>query len=238
MENYEVSIVRVEGGGIVTVDDPQDRKALTMLNPDYVRMQVLEPRSHKQMLLKEQTLKATFNQEENAKRWLYSQIMKCVMMTSTVSPEARMVNDFASAIFQLYGNRPITHLAIFFGYAQVGQHYYDEYQMEHYGVFDLSTLLGDLAHHMRVASTRSHEIRKKVEARQAQIKRWSDILEGRVITYDEWFASLSPEEQAQAARINGTRGDDITTEEWQKRKQESLEYARQMLERLKKQEDD
>ncbi|MCQ2215923.1 MAG: hypothetical protein MJZ31_08405 [Bacteroidales bacterium] len=70
------------------------------------------------------------------------------------------------------------------------------------------------------------------------LKRWTDILEGRVITYDEWFASLSPEEQAQAARINGTRGDDISTEEWQKRKQESLESARQKLERLKKQEDD
>lgn len=221
---------------MVAVDMQHDLHVLKILNPDYIRTQTLNPKTQQAMLLKKQSLRSTFKQEDNARLWLYSQIMKCAMMSSTVVPEAQMVNEFASAILQMYGNRPIAHLAIFFGYAQVGQHYYDEYEMEHFGVFDLSRLLNDLAHHMRIASARADHISKKNEALEKEIKKWEDIVAGRVLTYAEWLATLSPEARAKTIAQCGPPDEDVNSEEWKIRKQEHINHAKKMLEMLKKQE--
>lgn len=208
---------------------------LTKLNPDYVRMTVNAPKASKRLLLNERKLRETFVQEKNAELWLFSQIMKCAMMASTVAPNAELVSTFASVILQKYGDRPISHLAIFFGYAQTGQHYYDEYEIGHYGTFDLSHLLNDLGNHMRIASIRHYNIQEKKNAFLKRIKLLTEEAEGRILIYEEIVANLPPEERAKEIAKSGQPPEDFYGEGLKTIKQKHMEHAKQLLEAEKRQ---
>lgn len=209
---------------------------LTKLNPDYVRMTVNDPKASKRLLLNEKKLKETFVKEKNAELWLFSQIMKCAMMASTVAPNAELVSTFASVILQKYGDRPISHIAIFFGYAQIGQHYYDEYEIGHYGAFDLSRLLNDLGNHMRIASQRRYNLQQKIASYEREIAKWTEIAEGRIPIYEELVNMMPPEKRVKEMTKNGLSEADLSDEAVRIVKQRHIDYAKQMLEMLKKQE--
>lgn len=142
--------------------------------------------------------------EKNAELWLFSQIMKCAMLASTVAPDAEQVSTFASVILQKYGNRPITHIAIFFGYAQTGQHYYDEYEIANYGTFSLSSLLNDLGNHMRIASQRKYNLEQKKNAFKSRINLLTEEAEGRIMIFEEIVANMPPDERAKAVNLQKT----------------------------------
>lgn len=210
---------------------------LNRLNPDYVQAQALDPKSHNKLLLNEQRLKDTFRNEVNARLWLYSQIMKCVMMAQTVAPDADMVGDFASAIYRLHGNRPIAHIALFFGYAQVGQRYGDEYREEHYGAFNLSNLLGDLARHLRIAAQRGSALRRKIESHRHEVEKWTEIAEGRIPIYEELVNRMPPKEREREMRTKGLTEADLCEEAVKAAKQRHIDYAKQMLQMLMRNKD-
>ena len=183
--NYSLESVGASGHEVCNVEDEHDSSILKQLNPDYVRTQALDSVASRRMILTTQSLNETFNQGENAKRWLYAQIMKCAMMAATVVPDARMVDEFASVILQMYGRRPIAHLALFFGYAQVRRHFTDDEQIEHYGTFDLSSLLQHLGGQLRIITYKSVTTRQKMERIDSQIKMCDDVIEGRIVHPDE-----------------------------------------------------
>lgn len=223
---------------ICSHEEEHDKKMLARLNPDYVRETVNDPKESKQLLLNEKKLRETFVLEKNAELWLFSQIMKCAMLASTVAPDAEQVSTFASVILQKYGNRPITHIAIFFGYAQTGQHYYDEYEIGHYGAFDLSRLLNDLGNHMRIASVRRYNIQEKKNAFLKRIKLLTEEAEGRILIYEEIVANLPPEERAKEIAKNGQPPEDFYGEGLKAIKQKRMEHAKQLLEAEKRQMED
>lgn len=215
---------------ICSPEEEHDKKMLTKLNPDYVRMTVNDPKASKRLLLNERKLKETFVQEKNAELWLFSQIMKCAMMASTVAPNAELVSTFASVILRKYGNRPISHLAIFFGYAQTGQHYYDEYEIGHYGAFDLSRLLNDLGNHMRIALLRSYNLKQKLARFKHEIAKWTEVVEGRIPIYEELVNMMPPEQRAREIAKKGLTEADLCDETIRSIKQRHIDYAKQMLE--------
>lgn len=185
------------------------------------------------MILKELKLKDAFNREENAKRWLYSQITKCAMMASTVVPDAHMVDEFASVILQMYGQRPMMHLALFFGYAQVGLHFCDEDQIEHYGTFDLSSLLSDLDHHMRIVLNKSVAIDQKVKRIDFRIQMCDDIISGLIVHPDE-LAARDPSHPRHGSMTREQIAF-FNSEEWEETKREQKANAERERERLVRQ---
>jgi hypothetical protein len=173
--------------------------------------------------------------EKNAELWLFSQIMKCAMMASTVAPNAELVSTFASVILQKYGNRPITHIAIFFGYAQTGQHYYDEYEIANYGTFSLSSLLNDLGNHMRIASQRKYNLEQKKNAFKSRINLLTEEAEGRIMIYEEIVANMPPDERAKEIAKSGQPPENFYGEGLKAIKQKQMEHAKQMLDAEKRQ---
>ena len=152
------------------------------------------------------------------------------MLASTVAPNAEQVCTFASVILQKYGNRPISHIAIFFGYAQVGQHYYDEYEMSNYGTFDLSHLLNDLGNHMRIALLRSYNLQQKLARFKHEIAKWTEVVEGRIPIYEELVNRMPPEQRAREIAKKGLTEADLSDEVIRSIKQRHIDYAKQMLE--------
>lgn len=146
------------------------------------------------MMLCEMKLMETFHEEENALMWLHAQIAKCAFIASKVAPDSELVETYASSILQLYRNSPISHLAIFFGFAQVGQHYYDEEEIEHFGTFDLSSLMNDLKRHMRIVLNKMFTIKAEIKRCEESIKTSQDIIDGRIDLPEDVAARLSPEE--------------------------------------------
>ena len=220
---------------ICSPKEEHDKKMLARLNPDYVRETVNAPKESKRLLLNEKKLRETFVLEKNAELWLFSQIMKCAMLASTVAPDAEQVSTFASVILQKYGNRPITHIAIFFGYAQTGQHYYDEYEIANYGTFSLSSLLNDLGNHMRIASQRKYNLEQKKSAFKSRINLLTEEAEGRIMIYEEIVASMPPDERAKAIAKSGQPEEDFFGEGLKAIKQKRMEHAKQLLEVEKRQ---
>ena len=203
---------------------------LAKLNPDYVREKVNNPKASKRLLMIDKKLNDTFRLKKNAELWLFSQIMRCAMLASTVAPNAEQVCTFASVILQKYGNRPISHIAIFFGYAQVGQHYYDEYEMSNYGTFDLSHLLNDLGNHMRIALLRSYNLQQKLARFKHEIAKWTEVVEGRIPIYEELVNRMPPEQRAREIAKKGLTEADLSDEVIRSIKQRHIDYAKQMLE--------
>lgn len=215
---------------ICSPEEEQDRLTLARLNPDYVRETVNDPKESKRLLLDEKKLRETFVLEKNAELWLFSQIMKCAMLASTVAPDAEQVSTFASVILQKYGNRPITHIAIFFGYAQMGQHYYDEYEIANYGTFSLSSLLNDLGNHMRIASQRKYNLEQKKASYEREIAKWTEIAEGRIPIYEELVNMMPPEKRAMEMAKKSLSEADLSDEAIKIIKQRHIDYAKQRLE--------
>lgn len=203
---------------------------LTKLNPDYVREKVNNPKASKRLLMIDKKLNDTFRLKKNAELWLFSQIMRCAMLASTVAPDAEQVSTFASVILQKYGNRPITHIAIFFGYAQTGQHYYDEYEIANYGTFSLSSLLNDLGNHMRIASQRKYNLEQKKASYEHEIAKWTEIAEGRIPIYEELVNMMPPEKRAREIAKKGLSEADLSDEAIKIIKQRHIDYAKQRLE--------
>lgn len=203
---------------------------LAKLNPDYVREKVNNPKASKRLLMIDKKLNDTFRLKKNAELWLFSQIMRCAMLASTVAPDAEQVSTFASVILQKYGNRPITHIAIFFGYAQTGQHYYDEYEIANYGTFSLSSLLNDLGNHMRIASQRKYNLEQKKASYEHEIAKWTEIAEGRIPIYEELVNMMPPEKRAREIAKKGLSEADLSDEAIKIIKQRHIDYAKQRLE--------
>ena len=202
---------------------------LAKLNPDNVRKTVNNPKLSKRLLLIQQKLNETFYLEKNAELWLFSQIMRCAMLASTVAPNAEQVSTFASVILQKYGNRPISHIAIFFGYAQVGQHYYDEYEIAHFGAFDLSCLLSDLGKHMQIASVRYYKLKEKKKAFENRIKDFREEAEGRIMIYEEIVAQMPPDKREREIAKSGKPTEDFYGEGLMAIKQRRMENGKQRL---------
>lgn len=159
----------------------KDLNLLSRLNPDYVRNMALSHSTARQMLLSTEPLSVVFHSPKNARLWIITQITQCILRSSTVPPQQDQVRQLAMDIWHLYSHRPIAHLALYFGYAQVGLHFVDQDVITHYGVFDLTKLMGHLAHHMDVVSRKADYLLSKRKRKLEELSYWQEIVDGKNI---------------------------------------------------------
>ena len=233
MENLAVSALAAGCREICSPEEEHDRQLLAELNPDYVRKQANDPNARKKMLLEKQTLQVAFKLEQNAQLWLYSQIMKCTMMSSVVAPDAEMVNNYALIIFQQYGQRPISHFQIFFGLAQVGRHFGDNEQIVHFGIFDLSRILCDLDRQLRIISYKRVITQQKIDRIDFQIQMCDELIDGRV-KYPNEQAARDPSNERHN-RLSQKEIAFFNSDEWEIVKRTQVENAKLERERLRRQ---